>query len=79
MLPGGHPVAQLEEALGEARSGTVLLLVIDRFEQVFSTGTEEPERARFLDRMSAVLADPGIDAVYSDHVDRMVDALKRAE
>ncbi|MGE5460187.1 MAG: BTAD domain-containing putative transcriptional regulator, partial [Solirubrobacterales bacterium] len=61
MLPGGHPAAQLEEALAQAPSGAVLLLVIDRFEQVFSTGTEEPERVRFLDGLSAALADPGLE------------------
>jgi basic membrane lipoprotein Med (substrate-binding protein (PBP1-ABC) superfamily)/DNA-binding SARP family transcriptional activator len=75
MLPGGHPVAQLEEALGEARSGVVLLLVVDRFEQVFSTGTEERERTRFLDRMSAALADPEVDvralvSLRADYYDR---------
>jgi basic membrane lipoprotein Med (substrate-binding protein (PBP1-ABC) superfamily)/DNA-binding SARP family transcriptional activator len=57
---GARPLAQLEEALAQARSGTQLLLVIDPFEQVFSSGTEA-ESASVLERLSTVLTEPGFD------------------
>ncbi|HEU4356340.1 MAG TPA: BTAD domain-containing putative transcriptional regulator, partial [Actinomycetota bacterium] len=60
VLFGGHPLAQLEDALAPTRSGTPLLLVIDPFEQVFSIGAEA-ETARVLERLSAALTDPDVD------------------
>ena len=59
LVPGRRPSAQLQDALGGVGAGAPLLLVIDQLEQVFATGTEGPERDRFLDRLLEVLAGPG--------------------
>ncbi len=58
---GARPAAELEDALARAPSGTVLLLVIDPFEQVFSTHAGQDESTRFLDRLSGALSHPGLD------------------
>ena len=61
LVPGRRPSAQLQDALGGVGAGAPLLLVIDQLEQVFATGTEGPERDRFLERLLEVLAGPGAD------------------
>jgi basic membrane lipoprotein Med (substrate-binding protein (PBP1-ABC) superfamily)/DNA-binding SARP family transcriptional activator len=61
LVLGRRPSAQLQDALGGVRAGAPLLLVIDQLEQVFATGTEGPERDRFLERLSEVVAGPDAD------------------
>jgi basic membrane lipoprotein Med (substrate-binding protein (PBP1-ABC) superfamily) len=61
LVPGRRPSAQLQDALGGVRAGATILLVIDQLEQVFATGTEGPERDRFLEQLLEVLAAPGAD------------------
>jgi basic membrane lipoprotein Med (substrate-binding protein (PBP1-ABC) superfamily)/DNA-binding SARP family transcriptional activator len=58
LVPSRRPSDQLQDALEGVGADTPLLLVVDQLEQVFATGTEEPERARFLERLLAVVTGP---------------------
>jgi WD40 repeat protein/class 3 adenylate cyclase len=65
LRPGEHPVDALDSALASGEPGERLVLVVDQFEEVFSTTVEEPERAAFVDRLVELARDPerGVVAV----------------
>ena len=58
LRPGEHPLDALETALPSADSGERLVLVVDQFEEVFSTTADESERAAFFDRLVELARDP---------------------
>jgi WD40 repeat protein/class 3 adenylate cyclase len=72
--PGEHPVDALETALASGDQGERLVLVVDQFEEVFTTTAEESERAAFIDRLVELGRDPERAVVvvtirgdYTDH------------
>jgi len=59
MRPGEHPVAALDSLSIRGRDGDQrLVLVIDQFEEVFTTCHDEEERGRFIDNVVATARDP---------------------
>ena len=56
IVPGAHPLGELEAARAERPDGP-MLLVIDQFEETF-TLSAEVERERFLRELAAAVADP---------------------
>ena len=58
LRPGEHPVDALETALASGGPGERLVLVVDQFEEVFSTTADESERAAFVDRLVELARDP---------------------
>jgi class 3 adenylate cyclase/energy-coupling factor transporter ATP-binding protein EcfA2 len=58
LRPGEHPVDALDSALASGEPGERLILMVDQFEEVFSTTVEEPERAAFVDRLVELARDP---------------------
>ncbi len=58
LRPGAHPLEALETALPLVHSAERLVLVVDQFEEVFSTPTGESERAAFVDRLVELARDP---------------------
>jgi WD40 repeat protein/class 3 adenylate cyclase len=61
--PGEHPLDALETALVTARTGTRLVVVVDQFEETFTTAADEDERAAFVGRLTELAADPEAFAV----------------
>ena len=51
--PGEHPLGALDAAPASAQPGTRLVLVVDQFEEVFTTTGDESERAAFVRRGGA--------------------------
>lgn len=58
LRPGEHPVDALEAALTSDGPGERLVLVVDQFEEVFSTSADESERAAFIERLVELARDP---------------------
>jgi WD40 repeat protein/class 3 adenylate cyclase len=57
MRPGEHPMRELRAALGEATAADErLVLVIDQFEETFTTCGDEGERAAFVDAITSAAA-----------------------
>jgi WD40 repeat protein/class 3 adenylate cyclase len=63
LRPGEHPSDALEEVLRSNVQGERLVVVVDQFEEVFSTTADESERAMFVDRLVALASDPERAAV----------------
>ncbi|MDP9300848.1 MAG: AAA family ATPase [Actinomycetota bacterium] len=57
LRPGEHPVDALDTALASGGQGERLVLVVDQFEEVFSTTANESERAAFVDRLVELARD----------------------
>lgn len=57
LRPGEHPVDALDTALASGGQGERLVLVVDQFEEVFSTTADESERAAFVDRLVELARD----------------------
>lgn len=55
--PGEHPVAALEAALLSAPATDRFVLVVDQFEEIFTTTEDESERADFLARIVSLAKD----------------------
>ncbi len=58
LRPGEHPMDALETALLSCDPGKRLVLVVDQFEEVFTTTADESERAAFIDRLVELARDP---------------------
>ncbi len=56
--PGEHPMDALETALLSCDPGERLVLIVDQFEEVFTTTADESERAAFIDRLVQTARDP---------------------
>jgi hypothetical protein len=56
--PGEHPLDALETLLVTRSQGTRLVLVVDQFEEVFTTTTDVGERVEFIDRLVKLTSDP---------------------
>lgn len=73
LTPGDQPAVRLETVLpnGVISSDTPTLLVVDQFEEIFTHCTDEQERRRFLEQLTAPLADgsaahsPGLRVVIT--------------
>ena len=57
LRPGEHPLRTLEAELTSGDEGERLILVVDQFEEVFTTTRDEPERAAFVARLVELVAD----------------------
>ncbi len=57
LRPGEHPVDALDTALASGGQGERLVLVVDQFEEIFSTTADESERAAFVDRLVELARD----------------------
>jgi WD40 repeat protein/class 3 adenylate cyclase len=56
--PGEHPLGELKAALDDGAGDEArLVLVVDQFEEVFTTCQDEHERAAFVDRLVELAAD----------------------
>jgi len=59
MRPGDHPLAELEALRdGTPDAGGRLVLVVDQFEEVFTTCQDEEERIRFVETLVSTASDP---------------------
>ncbi|HET7429326.1 MAG TPA: hypothetical protein VFJ66_07725, partial [Gaiellales bacterium] len=59
MRPGDHPAAELDVVLDEPRDPDGrLVLVVDQFEELFSSAVAEPERSACVDALTSLAADP---------------------
>ncbi|MDP9233503.1 MAG: AAA family ATPase [Actinomycetota bacterium] len=58
MRPGEHPLAGLDGVDPSSDGDRRLVLVVDQFEEVFTTCQDESERAAFVDRLVAVATSP---------------------
>src|SRR5919108_188448 len=59
MRPGEHPLAALDSASPSKQDGDERLrLVIDQFEELFTTCQNDEERSRFVDQVVALARDP---------------------
>ncbi|HYZ18816.1 MAG TPA: AAA family ATPase [Gaiellaceae bacterium] len=59
MRPGEHPLAALDSASPSKQDGDErLVLVIDQFEELFTTCQNDEERSRFVDQVVALARDP---------------------
>lgn len=58
MRPGEHPLAGLDEVDPSSDGDGRLVLVVDQFEEVFTTCQDESERAVFVDRLVALATNP---------------------
>ena len=71
LRPGEHPLAALEGALASCDRGTRLVLVVDQFEELFTTTTDEAERSAFIARLVELAADPErcvvVATIRADH------------
>jgi WD40 repeat protein/class 3 adenylate cyclase len=72
--PGEHPMDALESTLRSCSPGERLVLVVDQFEEVFTTTSDESERSTFIDRLVELARDPEgavvvvtIRGDYTDH------------
>lgn len=57
LRPGEHPAGELERALASCDPAERLVLVVDQLEEVFTTTTDESERAAFIDRIVELARD----------------------
>jgi WD40 repeat protein/class 3 adenylate cyclase len=58
MRPGEHPLAALDSLSSSGQDGDQrLVLVIDQFEELFTTCQDEEERSRFVERVVAIARD----------------------
>jgi WD40 repeat protein/class 3 adenylate cyclase len=57
LRPGEHPLEMLETALASHDPSERLVLVVDQFEEVFTTVGAEAERATFIDRLVELAGD----------------------
>ena len=81
LRPGEHPLAALHDALTPDEH---VLVVIDQFEEVFTTCSDEDERARFLSALSTAANDLGgratvIVAIRADFYGRCAEDAALAE
>ncbi|HEY7281268.1 MAG TPA: PQQ-binding-like beta-propeller repeat protein [Actinomycetota bacterium] len=58
MRPGEHPMDALERAVLAGHPGTRLVLVVDQFEEAFTTTAVEAEREAFVGRLAELAGDP---------------------
>ncbi|MEA2508548.1 MAG: hypothetical protein QOG21_630, partial [Actinomycetota bacterium] len=58
MRPGEHPLADLDRVELSSNGDERLVLVVDQFEEVFTTCQDESERVGFVDRLVALATDP---------------------
>ncbi|HXJ64257.1 MAG TPA: AAA family ATPase, partial [Actinomycetota bacterium] len=58
LRPGDHPMDALQTALLQKSPGTRLVLVVDQFEETFTTAADEDERGAFVDRLVELAGDP---------------------
>jgi WD40 repeat protein len=58
LRPGEHPVDALESALLSAAPGTRLVVVVDQFEETFTTAADDGERKAFVDRVVDLATEP---------------------
>jgi WD40 repeat protein/class 3 adenylate cyclase len=59
MRPGEHPLAALDSlSISDQDVGERLVLVVDQFEELFTTCQDEEERSRFVERVVAIARDP---------------------
>jgi hypothetical protein len=59
MRPGEHPMREFHAAIGEANaSDQRMVLVIDQFEETFTTCADEDERAAFVDAITSAAEHP---------------------
>ncbi len=57
--PGEHPLAALDSvSISDSGVDERLVLVVDQFEELFTTCTDEDERGRFVKRIVATASDP---------------------
>ena len=56
--PGEHPLAALESlSISEQDGDQRLVLVVDQFEELFTTSQDEDERSRFVEQIVALARD----------------------
>jgi WD40 repeat protein/class 3 adenylate cyclase len=83
LRPGVHPLEALEAALASGDAGERLVLVVDQFEEVFSTTPEESERAAFLDRLVELAGDPEgcvvVATIRADYIGHCAPYLELAD
>ena len=81
--PGEHPMDTLETALLSCDPGERLVLVVDQFEEVFTTTAGESERAAFIDRIAELGRDPEgavvIVTIRGDYTDHCVPYTRFAD
>lgn len=58
LRPGEHPSDELESALADRPAAERLVLVIDQFEEVFTTCGDQQERSVFVDRIVSLAEGP---------------------
>jgi WD40 repeat protein/class 3 adenylate cyclase len=68
LRPGQHPLAELDRALAGNGGAERQVLVVDQFEEVFSTA-DAPEREAFINRLVALANDPKVTVVITIRAD----------
>jgi energy-coupling factor transporter ATP-binding protein EcfA2 len=68
LRPGARPMAELDRALSGTERGERLVLVVDQFEEVFTTA-DPPEQEAFIRRMAELASDPAMAVVVTIRAD----------
>jgi WD40 repeat protein/DNA-binding SARP family transcriptional activator len=63
MRPGEHPMVELENAVTGLRRDMRMALVVDQFEETFTTCRDEEERGEFISALVSGAQDPHVRAV----------------
>jgi WD40 repeat protein/class 3 adenylate cyclase len=69
LRPGARPMAELDNALSGADRAERLVLVVDQFEEVFTTTAEPPEQEAFIGRLVELASDPAVAVVVTIRAD----------
>ena len=69
LRPGARPVAELDSALSGAERGERLVLVVDQFEEVFTTTADPAEQEAFIGRLGDLASDPAMAVVVTIRAD----------
>ena len=69
LRPGARPVAELDSALSGAERGERLVLVVDQFEEVFTTTADPAEQEAFIGRLVELASDPAVAVVVTIRAD----------
>jgi hypothetical protein len=69
LRPGARPVAELDSALSGAERGERLILVVDQFEEVFTTTADPAEQEAFIGRLAELASDPAVAVAVTIRAD----------
>ena len=69
LRPGARPVAELDSALSGAEHGERLVLVVDQFEEVFTTSADPAEQEAFIGRLVELASDPAVAVAVTIRAD----------